>query len=70
MAITVLDGAGAGALWQRLVGSQSVLDADALLRQAAERLIAEAIMCNPAYVLTIEERERLTGSSTDSGSKA
>ena len=45
---------------QRLGGPSAILDRDALTRQSAARLVAELLMCDPAYVLTVADRERLT----------
>jgi len=67
MAMTGSDGERIDALLKRVGEPGGILDADALLQQAAGRLIAQAIMCNPAYVLTIEERESLIGSPPDPG---
>jgi hypothetical protein len=59
-----------GALWQRLAEPSPVLGQDALLQQSAARLVATLLMCDPAYVLTVAERERLTGCTADSGKDA
>ena len=51
----------AGSLLQRLGEFDSVLDSASLQRTLAARIIAERIMCDPAYVLEPDERERLIG---------
>ena len=59
------EGESVNAAWQRVRESRNVLDADAVLRQTSGRLIADAIMCNPSYVLTVEQRERLIEPSVE-----
>ena len=45
------------ALWAQLTTPGSaILDRDALIRRVASQIAAEVIMCNPEYVLSLEER--------------
>ena len=52
-------------LWQRADERGGILETHSMLQQTKGRLLAQAIMSNPAYVLTIEERESLIGSPPD-----
>jgi hypothetical protein len=54
------------ALWRRIVScKENVVDQRGLLRSMNDRLLGELIMCDPTYVLTIEEREAALSSQSD-----
>ena len=60
--------AGIGALLEQMSRMRGVVDAAALQRQLAARIVASRLMCDPEYVLDAAGRERLLRALADTGS--